>query len=108
MRVKYKEENSSLCQNCNLTAYLKKSTYSAKMTDLLSNIFTHIPKTKNPLKKLQYSTYKILKRLNDNGFLKYKFHNNQLTLTNTVLAEFHLAIKMTLKLILNYRLIRSI
>ena len=56
------------------------------MTDLLSNTSTYIPITKNPLKKLQSNTSNILKRLNDNEFLKYKFHNNQL-LTNTVLAK---------------------
>ena len=39
------------------------------------------------MKKLQTSTSNILKRLNDNLFLKYKFHNNQLTLTNTVIAK---------------------
>ena len=57
------------------------------MTDLLSNTSIYIPITRNPLKKLQSSTFNILKRLIDNGFLKYKFHNNQLTLTNTVLAK---------------------
>ena len=57
------------------------------MTDLISNTSTYIPITRNPLKKLQSSTSNILKRLNDNEFLKYKFHNNQLTLTNTVLAK---------------------
>ena len=57
------------------------------MTDLLSNTSTYIPITKNPFKNLQSSTSNILKRLNDNDFSKYKFHSNQLTLTNTVLAE---------------------
>ena len=57
------------------------------MTDLLSNTSTFIPITRNPLKKLQTSTFNILKRLNDNNFLKHKFHNNHLTLTNTVLAK---------------------
>ena len=71
----------------NLTVCLKKSTYNTKMTDLLSNTSTYISITRNPLKKLQSSTSNILKRLNDNEFLKYKFHNNQLTLTNTVLTK---------------------
>ena len=55
------------------------------MTDPLSNTFTYIPIKGNPFKKLQNSISSILKRLNSNDFLKYKFHNNQLTLTNTVL-----------------------
>ena len=71
----------------NLTVCLKKSTYNTKMTDLLSNTSIYIPITRNPFKKLQSSTSNILKRLNDNGFLIYKFHNNHLTLTNTILAK---------------------
>ena len=71
----------------NLTVCLKKSTYDTKMTDLLSNTSTYIPITRNPFKNLQSSTSNILKRLSDNDFLKYKFYNNQLTLTNTVLAK---------------------
>ena len=57
------------------------------MTDLLLNTSTYIPITRNPFKKLQCSTSNILNRLNDNDYLKYKVHNNQLTLTNTVLAK---------------------
>ena len=71
----------------NLTVCLKKSTYNTKVTDLLSNTFTYIRITRNPSKKLRSSTSNILKRLNDNDFLKYKFYNNQLTLTNTALAK---------------------
>ena len=72
---------------CNLTVCLKKSTYNTKMTDLLSNTSTYIPIIRNTLKKLQSIMSNILKRLNDNDFLKYNFHNNQLILTNTVLAK---------------------
>ena len=57
------------------------------MTDLLSNTSIYIPIKRNPLNKLPNSTSNILKRFNDNEFLKYKFHNKQLTLTNTVLAK---------------------
>ena len=56
------------------------------MLNLLSDT-TYIPMQKNPLKKLQDNTHKVLKGLNDNNFLKHKFHNNQLTLTNTVLVK---------------------
>ena len=37
--------------------------------------------------KVTNKTSNILKRLNDNEFFKYKLHNNQLTLTNIVLAK---------------------
>ena len=57
------------------------------MMELLSDRNTYIPIKKNPIKKLQSNTSKILKELNDNEFLKFKYHNNQLTLTNTVLAK---------------------
>ena len=36
---------------------------------------------------MQDNTHKVLKGLNDNNFLKHKFHNNQLTLTNIGLAK---------------------
>ena len=64
------------------------------MADLLLNTSTYIPITRNPFKKLQSSTSNILKRLNDNDFFKYKFHNNQLTLTNTVLAKCYGSLKI--------------
>ena len=59
------------------------------MLKLLSDKNTYIPVLKNPLKKLQINTSKILKELNDNNFLKPKYHNNQLTLTNTVSGKGH-------------------
>ena len=73
----------------NLTICLNKYEYYTKMLNLLSDRSTYklLEKKKNPLKKLQDNTYEILKSLNDNDFLKYKHHNNQLTLTSTVLAR---------------------
>ena len=55
------------------------------MNNLLSDTSTYISIDKNPLKKLQEKTSKILKNLNGNEFLKEKYRNNQLTLTSTVL-----------------------
>ena len=59
------------------------------MLNLLSDRSTYKLLEKKPLKKLQDNTYVILKSLNDNEFLKYKHHNNQLTLTSTVLARYY-------------------
>ena len=71
----------------NVTVCLKKSEYIIKMNNLLSDTSTYISTDKNPLKKLQEKTSKILKNLNDNEFLKQKYHNNQFTLTSTVLPR---------------------
>ena len=59
------------------------------MFNLLSDASFYTPIETNPLKKLQDNTHKVLKGFNDNNFLKHKFHNNQLTLTNTVLAKYN-------------------
>lgn len=39
-------------------------------------------------------TYKTLKHLNENDFLKHKFHNNQLTIINISLAKCYGLLKM--------------
>ena len=57
------------------------------MNNLLSDTSTYISIDKNPLEKLQEKTSKILKNLNENKFLKQKYHKNQLTLTSTVLPK---------------------
>ena len=62
------------------------NAYKGNLSVWLKKLTNNIPITRNPFKKLQSSTSNILKRLNDNNFLKYTFHNN-LTLTDTVLAK---------------------
>lgn len=57
------------------------------MDNLFSDLSTYKVITRNPLSKLQSNTHKILKDLNDNKFLNYQFHNNQLTMTNTTLPK---------------------
>ena len=60
----------------NVTVCLKESEYIIKMNNLLSDTSTYISIDKNPLRKLQEKTSKILKIFNDNEFLKQKYHNN--------------------------------
>ena len=57
------------------------------MLKLLSDTTTYEIIKKNPLKKLQTDTSTILKNLNDNNYLRTKFHNNALSCTNTTLAK---------------------
>ena len=59
----------------NVTVCVKKSEYIIKMNNLLSVTSTYISIDKNPLKKLQEKTSKILKNLNENEFLNQKYHN---------------------------------
>ena len=54
----------------NVTVCLKRSEYIIKMNNFLSDTSTYISIDKNPLRKLQEKTSKILKNLNDNEFLK--------------------------------------
>ena len=71
----------------NVTVCMNRNDYNAKMYQLLLDSSTYIKIIKNPLNKLQKNTSNILKKLNSEGLLKYKYHNNSLTLTNTVLAK---------------------
>ena len=71
----------------NVTVCLYKADYNEKMLKLLSDGTTYENVKKNPLKKLQTDTSKILKNLNNNNYLHTKFHNNALTFTNTTLAK---------------------
>ena len=66
---------------------LRTSHYQTKMLELLSDTNTYQTVNKNPLDSLQRNASKILKSLNKNEFLHKKFYNNQLTLTDTVLAK---------------------
>lgn len=54
---------------------------------LLSDTSTYTQLTKNPLKDLQSNTSKMLKYFNHNDFFKYKYHNNQLTLTDSSITK---------------------
>ena len=73
----------------NLTVCLNKIDYTKKMDTLFSdpNTYTILSPAKNHLKKLQTSVHKILKRFNENEYLGRKYHNNELTQTDTCLAK---------------------
>ena len=71
----------------NVTVCLNKSDFQTKILELLSDTNTYQTVNKNPLDSLQRNASKILKSLNKNEFLQQKFHNNQLTLTDTVFAK---------------------
>lgn len=53
------------------------------MDSLLSDQSTYKVINRDPLTELQCYTYEILKNLNDYDFSKYKFQNDQLTMTKT-------------------------
>ena len=71
----------------NVTVCLQKTEYHAKMLKLLSDTTTYETIKKNPFKKLQTNTSTSLKNLNNNNYLRTKFHNNSLSCTNTTLAK---------------------
>ena len=71
----------------NVTVCLEKTEYHEKMLKLLSDTTTYENIKKNPLKKLQTNTSTILKNLNNNNYLRTKFHNISLSCTNTTLAK---------------------
>ena len=59
------------------------------MLKLLSDTNTYEIIKKNPLTKLQTNTSTIFKNLNNNNYLRTKFHNNALSCTNTTLAKYY-------------------
>ena len=71
----------------NQTICMNVLDYQRKMIDLLNDQKTYIILRKNPLPKLKTYVHKLLTRLNNNGYLQKKYHNNQLTQTNTVLPR---------------------
>ena len=79
---------------CNSTVCIKKSDYKAKMLDLLHDRNTYIELDSNPLEKLQNDTADILHDLNNNDFLNYKYHYNDLTQTDTMLAKAYGLVKI--------------
>ena len=68
---------------------LQKTEYQEKMLKLLSDTTTYETIKKHPLKKLQTNTSTMLKNLNNNNYLRKKFHNNSLSCTNTRLAKYY-------------------
>ena len=78
----------------NSTVCIKKSDYKAKMLDLLHDRDTYIELDSNPLEKLQNDTADILHDLNNNDFLNYKYHYNDLTQTDTMLAKAYGLVKI--------------
>ncbi|KAL7296555.1 hypothetical protein TKK_0009987 [Trichogramma kaykai] len=57
------------------------------MNVMLSDRSTYKKIAKNPLVRLQSGVFEILQYYNDNDFLSYKYHKNNLTQANTILAK---------------------
>lgn len=71
----------------NVTVCLDKLNYCSKMEHLLSDKKTYEIVKKNPLNNLRKNVYNLLKYLNEQNFLPFKYHKNQLTQTDTNLAR---------------------
>ena len=68
-----------------------KDVYIEKANELLLDTSTYeiIKRNKTLLKKLQNSCSQILKRWNNCDYLDRSYHNNDLTMTDTVMSKFY-------------------
>ncbi|KAL7291732.1 hypothetical protein TKK_0014519 [Trichogramma kaykai] len=71
----------------NVTVCLNRNDYVEAMNGMLSDRSTYKKIAKNPIVRLQSGVFEILQYYNDNDFLSYKYHKNNLNQTNTILAK---------------------
>ena len=71
----------------NLTVCLNKEDYKTKMKLLLNDTKTYKIRKRNPLQSLQSKVHNILSQFNDNNYLEFKYNNDSVTQSNTVLPK---------------------
>ena len=72
-----------------VTVAITRDSYISKMNDLLSDNSNYEQVKKNPLPNLQIKIKNVMKRWNDNNFFSKKYHNNELTQTNTNIPKIY-------------------